>query len=1053
MTTSTGSAGAATSSTASTVGLLPLVTYNWNPATQLSGYLAAQAAVAAGVAGAQATIVAVGDSTTVGFGGSANDYRPTVSYPADLVTDLTQDGVAAQGDNFLGQGNEDNNVPDTRLALFGGAFWGYPFVAGGPIVVTDGIGQGISFTIPTPKIYDRVTIDYLSSGSGTLDVSVDGSPTLAVLQVGNSGLMVSQTIDLPAGLHSSVTITSASANPAEIEGASFWSSTTPAVQVLNAGEGGAESNVVGDGVTPGAGEVAASAALKANLALINFGINDILQGTLTAAQTTANIALMVTEFRANGTDPVIIIPQPFGGANYTAEIATLRADIYQLATTMNVPVIDLSATYNDNPLTLEAEGLLASDNVHPSMLLYSDIASGIATLLTGATAATPPAPTPPAVLLASAPSVANGGSVVLGTVTASGSDSLGVTLKSDRSITSGSTLAIEGGKIVYTPGSYAAAQAGTDSLAYSVVDATNNTVSTETQSVTLQAPVVVPPPMPPAVVLASTPSVAEGGSVVLGTVTASGSDGLGVTLRSDGSIASGSTLAIQGGKIVYTPGSYAAAQAGTDSLAYSVTDTTNNTVSLETQSVTLQAPVIATAPPAVILGSGPQSIVLGISEDAYLGNAMFTVAVDGVQIGGTQTALALHDAGTEQSFTVDGSFTSGTHVLTVDFLNDAYAGTPQTDRNLYVDTIATHGVTTRVNAALLSQGPQSFNVAVAGVAATPPAVSLVPAPTVAAGGSVVLGTATTSNGDALAVSLTSDALIASGSSIALDNGQIVYTPGSYSPADAGADTIAYSVRDASSAAVTDETQSVFLSAPAPSTPPAGTTILGSGPDTLALQISEDAWLGNAQFTVAVDGIQVGGVQTATALHSTGAAQTFDVLGTFAGQNSATVTFLNDAYGGTATTDRNLYVDNATYGGSAVPGSTLTELSGGPMSFLFGTATPTSPASPVVLNLSEDAYQGNAEFTYSIDGGAASAPQSVTALHSAGASEAFSIGNLAAGAHDIAVSFVNDLYAGTPGTDRNLYVNGITVDGTSTPNSSAAILGDWTSHFAIVVPPT
>ena len=71
-----------------------LVTYNWNPTTQLARYLAAQAKVAAGVAGSQAKIVAVGDSTTLGYGGAANDYRPTVSYPAQLALDLSQDGVA-----------------------------------------------------------------------------------------------------------------------------------------------------------------------------------------------------------------------------------------------------------------------------------------------------------------------------------------------------------------------------------------------------------------------------------------------------------------------------------------------------------------------------------------------------------------------------------------------------------------------------------------------------------------------------------------------------------------------------------------------------------------------------------------------------------------------------------------------------------------------------------------------------------------------------------------------------------------------------------------------
>ena len=117
-------------------------------------------------------------------------------------------------------------------------------------------------------------------------------------------------------------------------------------------------------------------------------------------------------------------------------------------------------------------------------------------------------------------------------------------------------------------------------------------------------------------------------------------------------------------------------------------------------------------------------------------------------------------------------------------------------------------------------------------------------------------------------------------------------------------------------------------------PPSSVTI-GSGSDTLALQISEDAYLGNAQFTVSVDGKQIGGTQTATALHSSGKTQTFDVLGTFAaGSHTATVNFLNDAYGGSPTTDRNLYVGGATIDGAVVAGATLTEHFQGPQSFTF-----------------------------------------------------------------------------------------------------------------------
>jgi hypothetical protein len=135
-----------------------------------------------------------------------------------------------------------------------------------------------------------------------------------------------------------------------------------------------------------------------------------------------------------------------------------------------------------------------------------------------------------------------------------------------------------------------------------------------------------------------------------------------------------------------------------------------------------------------------------------------------------------------------------------------------------------------------------------------------------------------------------------------------------------------------------------------------TVTIGSGPDTLALQISEDAWNGDALFTVSVDGKQIGGPQTATASHAAGQTQTFDILGNFAaGNHTATVNFLNDAYGGSSTADRNLYVTGATIDGSTVSGAALAELTQGPRSFTFlapgstpatDTVTLTAPASVV-----------------------------------------------------------------------------------------------------------
>jgi hypothetical protein len=148
--------------------------------------------------------------------------------------------------------------------------------------------------------------------------------------------------------------------------------------------------------------------------------------------------------------------------------------------------------------------------------------------------------------------------------------------------------------------------------------------------------------------------------------------------------------------------------------------------------------------------------------------------------------------------------------------------------------------------------------------------------------------------------------------------------------------------------------------------------VGSGPDTLDLKVNEDVWKANAQFTVAVDGTQIGGTLTAQASHAAGAVQDILVMGTFGqGQHTATVDFLNDAYGGTPATDRNLYVAGATIDGNAVSGSSLTLLAAGPESFTFtGAATVSAGTISAQLMAPQTAVAGGTGMMTFINGSAA-----------------------------------------------------------------------------------
>ena len=228
---------------------------------------------------------------------------------------------------------------------------------------------------------------------------------------------------------------------------------------------------------------------------------------------------------------------------------------------------------------------------------------------------------------------------------------------------------------------------------------------------------------------------------------------------------------------------------------------------------------------------------------------------------------------------------------------------------------------------------------------------------------------------------------------------------------------------------------------APPTPP--------GTDTIVLDVSEDAYQGDAQYTVSVDGTTIGGTRTATASHAAGATQAVDIPGNFGpGPHTIGVTFLNDAYGGSPDTDRNLYVGSVSYDGQATTPPSAALYTAGAASF----STQPAPApTNLTLLLAEDAYGGDAQYSVAIDGQQVGAAGSVTASNAAGQTQAVDISQvLTPGVHDLAVSFLNDAYGGSPSADRNLYLAGVQENGTSLPGASYSFYGSGTDHISFTV---
>ena len=311
-------------------------------------------------------------------------------------------------------------------------------------------------------------------------------------------------------------------------------------------------------------------------------------------------------------------------------------------------------------------------------------------------------------------------------------------------------------------------------------------------------------------------------------------------------------------------------------------------------------------------------------------------------------------------------------------------------------------------------------------------------PNAATDGSTISNGVLTVSGSATAVATALDGLVFKPTTNQVVAGATVST------------TVTASIRDTAgetaSASSTVTAAQVAAAAVAPAMP----TV-----DTLALQISQDAWQGDAEFTVSVDGKQVGGDYTASALHSSGDAGTFLLTGSWSsGVNDVQVSFINDAYGGSASEDRNLYVNSIAYNGVTYAGTSAVMMGESSDTFAVGGATPTSaaPSDTITLNLAEDAWEGNAQFVLYIDGKAVTAPQSVTALHDKGATQAFTFtGTLGTGTHTVGVAFVNDAYGGSATEDRNLYVNGVTVNGSSVFSGVKAEDSNGTSSFTFTTP--
>jgi hypothetical protein len=211
---------------------------------------------------------------------------------------------------------------------------------------------------------------------------------------------------------------------------------------------------------------------------------------------------------------------------------------------------------------------------------------------------------------------------------------------------------------------------------------------------------------------------------------------------------------------------------------------------------------------------------------------------------------------------------------------------------------------------------------------------------------------------------------------------------------------------------------------------------------LSIRLGAEAWKGNPEAVVLVDGVAVFRGEVA-ASHASGGQEI--ALGSVAagGAHDVVVQFVNDAWGGAADVDRNLYVEDILVNGIGT-GHSATMLGNGDAAFTVNAPEPGRMA--LSIRLGAEAWDGNPEAVVLVDGVAVFRGE-VAASHASGGQE-IALGSVAAGgAHDVVVQFVNDAWGGAADVDRNLYVEDILVNGIGTGHS-ATMLGNGDLHFAV-----
>lgn len=349
--------------------------YNWTPDTarHWNTALARQ-----GGGGAAARVNLYGDSITFGYRGLPSQWK------ASFATRLRDFFNARYGNAGTGVVYLIDETDDTRIVKAG--TWTRQTTLG-PFsyaceLANTGTGNTIAFT---PDVAcDSFTIHYLkSSAGGTFTANVDGGTATNVNSNNASTVYATQTVSAGASGTHTLNIVAPASGAVYIIGFEATNGTS-GVRTTRIAKGGSEaSTLVGTNTTNTAYSLRSSFEWAVpDLAIITFGVNEFLQQRGASVYST-NMQTVINEAVTQGCTILLVNPPPNGTAGKSPAQSAYADELYNLADTNNLPILDVQHRWVDYT-TGNGQGYYFSGDVtHPTETGYYDIARAIFDAIAG----------------------------------------------------------------------------------------------------------------------------------------------------------------------------------------------------------------------------------------------------------------------------------------------------------------------------------------------------------------------------------------------------------------------------------------------------------------------------------------------------------------------------------------------------------------------------------------------------------------------------------------------------------------------------------------------